>query len=278
MSSSIEVIMVSCNTCEKTARCLALLLKYTDVPFHIWVIDNASTDGSQEMLRTYQHMHPACVTVIENTTNVGYAPAIHQVYVDLHPTSDLCYVNSDVYVGPQWTSRLQRHLMHDPQIAAVAPIGRGIGGRQDLDHQGREWAGNAYSEAVLLAVNATLESVSPCAVTAKTLQGTLLYIRRSAHEEIGGLDPECICGADDADWCLRARLAGWKLVIALDTFVWHDDHSSFRRLEDQGEQWIDCSWAYFNQKWAGRLDHLTWGDLMENATPTDDPVYRYEEF
>ncbi len=278
MENPVTIILISFNTVHKTRQCLDLLIKLTNVPFHIWIVDNASTDGSRNMLREYQQLNPSILSVIENEKNFGYAPAVNQVYPHLDAISDLCYVNSDVYVGPQWIMRLQHHLTHDSQIAAVAPIGRGIGGRQDMISYQLPQSNFAYSEIALAEVNSHLAQITPCAMTTKNLQGTLLYVRRAAHDHIGGLDPGCAYGADDADWCLRARLAGWKLTLALDTFVWHDNHSSFHLLSDLGKSRIDRSWAHFNHKWTGHFEGMTWTDLMENQVPTARPFYQHEEF
>ncbi|PWI57461.1 glycosyltransferase family 2 protein [Sulfoacidibacillus thermotolerans] len=278
MNDFVNLIVVSYNTQKQTRQCLENLLRFTEVPHHIWVIDNGSTDGSKEMLHTLQQQTNAHFTLLENEVNKGYSRAVNQVYGNLDRHGDICYVNSDVYVGPEWAVRFQYHLAHDEQIAAVAPIGRGIGGKQDAANYGAFACTNAYDEQSLLAFNRRRSAAVPSAVTTKSLQGTLLYIRRAAHEQIGGLDPGCECGADDADWCLRARLLGWKLIVALDTWVWHDDHRSFLQLPDRGIRVVDRSWRYFNQKWSGKFNNLSWADLMENSLPSDYPFYQYEEF
>ncbi len=276
--TQLAIVVVSFNTRDKTARCIDHLLEYTDLPFHIVVVDNASRDGTRDMLRDYADRFAKDVTVVLNERNVGYAPAVEQGCSHGVATADVCLVNPDLYVGPEWASRLHAHLRREPLAAVVAPLGRGIGGRQDFLLHHPAWCEAAFSRDGLEAVNRRLTGCRPCAVTAKSLQGPMWMMRAEARRQLGGLDPACTTGADDADWCLRARLGGWKLLIALDVFVWHEDHSSFSQLPERGLPSIARSWDYLNQKWKGMFDHLTWEDLMETTVATDLPPFVYEEF
>ncbi len=206
-------------------------------------------------------------------------------YPFLPPGAHIAYVNSDVYVGPNWASRLLSHFSWHDRIGAVAPLGRMIGGRQDvsarLNGQLSDWPviGETYSETDLVAINEYAKRAHPKAESTKSLQGTVLLVNRKLHDEIGGLDPNCILGADDADYSLSARMAGYELLVALDVFVWHDNHSSFNQLSAvEGSTLIDRSWTYFNQKWAGRLPALSWEDLMENHEPTSLPPFAYHDY
>ncbi|RIV17635.1 glycosyltransferase family 2 protein [Alicyclobacillaceae bacterium I2511] len=282
MVKRLDIVVVCVNTRNKTKRCLTHLFRYTDVPFHLWVVDNGSQDGSVAMLEQWASLYPRHLTLLKNPSNLGYTGALQQVYPYLSRNHALAYVNSDVYVGPQWASRLYRHLEWDPKVAAVAPLGRGIGGNQDavlrLPSLRSELADEDAFEHALVQINEALRQAKPMAETAKSLQGTLWLVKAAAHKAIGGLDTGCICGADDADWSLRARLAGWRLLVALDTFVWHDNHSTFDTLPDAGEDWIGRSWAYFNHKWAGYFDNLSWEDLMANHQNTKFPPFIYQTF
>lgn len=274
----LAIVVVSFSTSQKTEQCLRLLLRYTDRPFHIYVVDNASTDESKSMLLNFQEHAKDFCSVYFLEHNVGYTRAIEAVLRNVPSDADLCFINPDVYVGPKWASRLTQMLYQASAIAAVAPIARGIGGAQDIVSYYQSICPIEYSENAVDLVNERLLEEPIRAATAKLLQGTMLLIKRDAWKDIGSFDPGCICAADDADWCLRARLKGYILIVALDTFVWHDNHSSFEKLDDGGSFWINESWAYFNKKWAGQFDHLTWDDLFVNAKTTTHPPYVYEKY
>lgn len=279
MLPKIAVIVVSYNTRDKTARCLAHLLRRTDLPYRIIVVDNGSSDGSGTMLSQLAKRRPDQVRVIERAENCGYAGAVHEAYSHLAPDEDVVYVNSDLYVPQRWATRLSRHFKWDSRIGAVAPLGTAIGGKQDIAARFGSMPSLSGSPVDSLnTVNALLRNVSQQAETVKTLQGTLLWVRREAHDDVGGLDPLCQLGADDADYSLRLRMNGWKLVVTLDTFVWHDGHASFANLSDGGAKWTRESWDYFNHKWEGQFGEMSWSDLFENEIETQWPPFRRESF
>ena len=154
MSSFLHVIVVSFNTCSKTLQCLRLILRYTDLPFHLWVVDNASTDGSVDMLLELAAQHQTRLTLTLLSENVGYTRAIASVYSNLPPHGHVCLINSDVYVGPGYANKLYKHLERHPDIAAVAPLGSGIGGWQDiLKYHSPPTPADEFDEAKLVQVN-----------------------------------------------------------------------------------------------------------------------------
>lgn len=278
MDEGLHILLVSFNTRQKTETSVQCLLRHTDLPFHLWIADNASVDGSTDMLASYAKRHPDRITLLALPQNIGYSRAIGRLYPLLPGQGDVCYINSDVYVGPSWATQLRQHLYTCLGAAAVGPIGRGIGGWQDVGQYLPGACPGHYEESVVTSMTQSLQDGVPKAITAKCLQGTIWMVKRNALQDIGGLDEGCLCGADDADWSLRARIRGWRLLVALDTFVWHDDHSSYAYLDDQGASWIEQSWDYFNRKWAGQFDHLSWSELMETKTPLSFPFYEYEAY
>lgn len=278
MTRRLSIVVVSYNTCAKTYRCLCHLLCYTDIPFHIWVIDNGSVDKSVNMLKKIYEAHSECLTVLRSDQNLGYSGALQLVYPYIPSSDDIAYVNSDVYVWKQWASNLQKHILRHPQVAAVGPLGRGIGGRQDYVIRYGPLPNRCSVNDVLQSVNEQLLQENFVSETTKMLLGTLLVVNRDAHQALGGLDPGCSYGGDDVDFCLRARLSHWELLIALDTFVWHDNHSSFQKLGNQAQNRIEQSWSYLNQKWVGQLDGISWDDLMVNQTSSIKPYFVYKQY
>lgn len=273
MDRRLGIVVVSYNTRDKTARCLSSLLRNTDLQSRVVIVDNASTDGSADMLRRICERSGGRVALETMPQNVGYAPAALIGSRQIEPGWDVVYVNSDLVVPKRWATRLARHFDWDDRIGAVAPLGSGIGGWQDCALRFGELPRGRTAYEVMDRINASLLLSKVKAETVKSLQGTLLWVDARAHEEVGGLDPMCELGADDADYSLRLRIEGWKLVVALDTCVWHDGHSSFAQLRDGGNDWINRSWDYFNQKWSGRLGDASWSALFEDREPSGWPPY-----
>lgn len=107
----VSVIVVSFNTCEKLRRCLTAL----GAEHQVIVVDNASADGSPEMVQTeFPH-----VKVIANAENGGFGAANNQGLAVA--TGELVLLlNSDAYVAPDTVSRLAE-VFADPSVVAAGP-------------------------------------------------------------------------------------------------------------------------------------------------------------
>lgn len=106
---SISVIVVSFNTKEKLARCLAAIESGNEVI----VVDNGSTDGSVELvLEQFPHVH-----LVQNPENRGFGAANNQG--TQIATGDLwLYLNSDAYADPGAITALAR-AFDDPNVVAA---------------------------------------------------------------------------------------------------------------------------------------------------------------
>ncbi|GDY33551.1 glycosyltransferase [Gandjariella thermophila] len=114
----VSVLIVNWNTREATRRCLdSLPGAVTDgLGYQVIVVDNASRDGSADVLATYRD-----IVWIRNDTNVGFAAAVNQAY--RHATGELILLlNSDICLGPGALTALVRFLRQRPDAAGVAPL------------------------------------------------------------------------------------------------------------------------------------------------------------
>ena len=107
---SLSIIIVSWNTRQLLAACLNSVYAHPpDCHFDVWVVDNASTDGSQEMLRENFRQ----VRLIENNHNPGFAAANNQAFslIDSHY---VLLLNPDTEVKPGALNVLVDYLDKKP--------------------------------------------------------------------------------------------------------------------------------------------------------------------
>jgi GT2 family glycosyltransferase len=131
-SPIVSVIVVSYNTRQLLAECLASVrASHTAGPVELLVVDNASTDGSPEMVRS--EFGDACL--IRNSRNVGFAAANNQALRQAQGRRILL-LNSDTVLQPDALTQLQSAFDHQP--------GLGIAGPRLLNHDGSlqpSWGG-----------------------------------------------------------------------------------------------------------------------------------------
>ncbi|MBI2821052.1 MAG: glycosyltransferase family 2 protein [Acidobacteria bacterium] len=256
----VSIVIVAFNNLVYNRICLESVLANTaGEDFEIVVVDNGSTDGTDEYLRKLRRRH-APVEVISTRCNLGFAPAVNRGLARARGEL-LVLLNNDTLVPPAWLPRLLRHL-EDPAIGMVGPVTNRAGNEAQiaagyhtygqLERFAGEHAGAHDSRAFDIG----------------TLTMFCAAMRRGVYERIGPLDEEFTIGMfEDDDYCLRVRAAGYRVVCAEDVFVHHFGQASLGLLARSGEY--------------GKLFHanrrrfeVKWGVCWKPHAGRSDPTYQ----
>ena len=175
----------------------------------VLVVDNASTDGTRELLsRDYP-----TVQVLALPTNTGFAGGVAAglQHVD---TDVVVLLNNDATVHEGWLPALLAPFA-DPGVAAVTsrlllPDGR-------LQSAGGYLERSGYGHDLTTGGDAPAEVAYGC--------GAALALRMSAVREVGGMDPRYFLYYEDVDLSWRLWLAGYRVVYVPDAAVTHQ-HSA----------------------------------------------------
>jgi GT2 family glycosyltransferase len=170
--------------------------------FETVVVDNGSSDGSIDYLRTrWPH-----VKVIALDANHGFAEPVNRV-IKCAQGDYIALVNNDVELSPGFLAALVETLDTHPQAAAASAKMVAFHDRSVIDGAGDElyWSGTALRRGRGERDNGRWDTpgevFSACA-------GAALY-RRAAFEAVGYFDKDFFAYQEDVDWGFRARLAGW---------------------------------------------------------------------
>jgi len=200
--ASVDVVIPTWRGRDLLAGCLEHLSGQTHPDMQVIVVDNASGDGTAEMVR---ERFPA-VRVIEMPDNVGFGRAVNAGVRAGHGEF-VVLLNNDVEVEPQFVAAIVAPLADDG-IAMVAGLTL-IPGSGLVDAFGIE------VDPTLAAYN-RLRGRDPGnrpGVLAGPSGGAAAY-RRSAWDEAGGLDETLFAYGEDLDLALRMRAAGWRVADA----------------------------------------------------------------
>lgn len=223
----ISVIIVSWNARRHLENCLNSLRAHGGpLVREVIVVDNASTDGSAEMV---ERLFPE-VRLIRAAENLGFARA-NNLGLRQATGSLLALINSDVVVHPHCFERLARVMETQPDAAMVGPKVLGGDGKIQFTCAVVPTFWNLFCRA--LALDRMLgrwpwfsglemrhwdyERAGEVGV----LSGCFWLVRRAAVEQVGGLDERFFFYAEDVDWCKRFRDAGWKVVYCPTASVTH---------------------------------------------------------
>lgn len=216
-ADGIAAIVVSHFSEETIGACLARLLEGEGVT-QVRVIDNASTDGTMEIVQRYASSDPR-VRFVANPDNPGFAVACNQGAAD----SDapwLAFVNPDLMVEPDTLMRLR---------AAAESIGPALVGAELVGEDGRPDPAARRRDpdfAAMLASKAARELAVPRDI-AQPLQevdavsGALMVLPRALFRLVGGFDEDYRLHAEDLDLCRRIRAFGGRVAIANEVRVLH---------------------------------------------------------
>ncbi|MER7167437.1 glycosyltransferase family 2 protein [Micromonospora sp. NPDC000207] len=115
---TLSILLTSWNTREQTRLCLESLAETVDpdLDYEVVAVDNASRDGSAEMLADWPR-----VQLIRNDRNRGFAAAVNQAYRRSRGELVLL-LNSDIHFHPGALSRMLGFLRDNPDAAGVSPL------------------------------------------------------------------------------------------------------------------------------------------------------------
>jgi len=118
MNPSVEISILVYNQWASSRRAFNSLIRGTKYENHsITVLDNASTDGTHDNLKSFDFK------VITKEKNIGFGPG-HNEVMKASTADYLCLVNNDIEVSPGWLDEMVRVAEFDPAIGIVAPINR----------------------------------------------------------------------------------------------------------------------------------------------------------
>ncbi len=212
-----SVIIVNRNTKYLLYQCLCSVEKgLSDLPAEIWVVDNASTDGSLDMLR----LHFPTVHLIANSVNIGYTKANNQA-IRQAKGQYLLLLNTDIILEEGTFQTLLDFFRTHPDAGAVGPKILQPNGRFSVDsRRDLPSAWNIFTKITGLYKfrpgsrfwgSYHLTYLSPEETTAvPVLLGAFMCIPRKVLEEVGDLDERFFMYAEDIDICYRISKAGYK--------------------------------------------------------------------
>jgi len=182
------------------------------------VVDNASTDGTPTAIR---QQFPE-VVLIENDCNLGFAKA-NNIGIAVAQGEYVCLVNSDVVVDPECLQRMTQYMSTHINIGMLGPKMRAPDGGIGYSVMRLPTIWNTFCCAMgLHSVFPQVARLSGYMATefpytntedVEVLTGWFWMVRRSALNQVGGLDERFFMYGEDIDWCHRFHKAGWRVVF-----------------------------------------------------------------
>ena len=249
MSSSlppVTLIVLNWNGRYLLQPCLSALTQLDYPDYNIVLADNASTDDSVTFVET----HFPEIKIIQNPTNGGFAYGNNAALRRLETPFGVL-VNPDVIVPPNWLRNLISPMLENVQI--------GVAGCKLLypDGQHIQHAGGIVTHPLGLAQHDGSREADRGQFDVQRevdyVIGGAVALRRTMLEQIGLLDEGFFLYFEDADLCIRARRAGFRVLYVPQATAVHDESA----LGGQGgfaywQRYHASRWRYLLKHFAGR--------------------------
>lgn len=267
---AVSVVTVNFNAGEALLACVRSVLS-SSVAAHVYVVDNASTDGSIQRLMA-ECAGDERVIVHQNAANVGFARATNQALRQIESDSILL-LNPDCEVEPCTLATMSEVMKSHPEVGMAGCLvlnsdgteqegcrrmiptpGRAFArafGFERMAQRVRTWLGHPGRSGVVL----TGEPLPAQPAGVEAISGAFMFVRRDAMASVGLLDEGFFLHCEDLDWCVRFRAAGHVvLFVPSARTVHHKGRCS--RTNPLAVQWhlhrgmVRFHWKHFRHRYS----------------------------
>ena len=222
---SVSVIIVSYSVRDLLRRCLESVRTQQGVTVETWVVDNASPDGSADMVASE---FPEA-RLIRNAENVGFARANNQALRQAMGEI-LLLLNPDTELSPRALAVLPEVFARHPRAGAVGLALRNLDGSPQPSCHAFPGVWNQALESLgLRGPSLALGIGTPMAAPVPRggegevdwVSGACMAISRAARNRVGGLEESLFLYGEEMDWSWRARAVGFTTVYSNAATVMH---------------------------------------------------------
>ncbi len=251
MKVDLSVIILSYNTKRLTEECLSSLLnslsKIKGLKIEIIVVDNGSTDGSDEMLKNFKFKNSIQFKLIINKTNAGYPKGNNQA-LKLAQGKYVLFLNSDVLIDNVNFSNIINYLDKNQNIGVLTV--KVLLSNKTIDpasHRGFPtiWNSICYFSGLeelfrnILRLNKIFGGYHLVHLNLQKIHeidsptGAFYLTRKKILEKLGGFDEDFFMYGEDLDLSYRIKKLGYMIVYYPLYQVIHLKHASGLDKKDE---------------------------------------------
>ncbi len=246
----ISVVIVSYNSCGVVGTCIDSVIDIDDAKKEVFVVDNASTDGSTGYI---SKKYPS-VNLIANEKNMGFAAAVN-LALESCKGGYLFLLHPDAEFLPSSFRPLISFMDARPHVGLAGlkifnPDGTG------QESFSSEYPGQKYAKGELLGLNGSLAWVLSAG----------MVVRADVMRQVGGFDEDFFIHGGDWDLCLRVRKAGYGIGLIEAATLVHIGGQGERQVltADSWKRRLVAEYAFYGKHYRPEtVEKITRSYLME---------------
>ncbi len=258
MTPVVSICILTYQARDYLRQCLQSLAENTALEYEVIIVDNGSQDRVAEMV---EQEFPG-VRLIQNQSNEGFTKPMNQA-MRAGTGRYLCQLNPDTLILPGAIDRLVDFMDTHPEVGICGPkvLNRDLTLQKPCRRgESRPWAVISYFTGLArlfpksplfgqyLMSYLDEDQIHPVA----GVSGSCMLIRKEVVEQIGYLDELFFAYQEDADYCLRARQAGWEVYYMPEAQIIHYGGMGGSRVEPYRSifEWHRSYYLFYKKHYA----------------------------
>jgi GT2 family glycosyltransferase len=221
VKEKVAIVLLSYNSREYLERFLPFVLK-TDYPdYRLIIVDNASTDDTQDFLqKEYPDIDILSIDVNRGFTN-GFVESLACINAEYY-----ALLTSDVEVSPSWLTPLVEAMEADEKLGACQPKIKSYKDRDMFEYAGAcggymDKFGYMFCRGRIFDTVEKDEGQYDEPVDVFWASGAVFLVRSSAYHQVGGFDNDLFAHMEEIDLCWKMRRAGYGIKAIPASEVFH---------------------------------------------------------
>ena len=240
-----DVIVLTWNQLDTIKKFVDSFLANTFLPSRLIIIDNGSNDNTPDYLKSLESTETIEIEVILNKDNKGFVGGMNQG-ICVSDAPYVCLANNDLIFTPGWLKEIKSVFDKYEKVGVLNPNSNSLG---CFPAQGVSL--EELAESLREKHKAEFIEMPFCI-------GFCMVIKREVILKAGALSTEFYpMFFEDTDYSMKARSAGFFIGMAKSSYVWHDEHKSFKQWPKKKEMTFVKSRSIFEKKW-GRILRIAW--------------------
>ncbi|MBI4053293.1 MAG: glycosyltransferase family 2 protein [Candidatus Diapherotrites archaeon] len=230
----VTAVILLYNSRNHVMNCIESFRNLDYKNFQIIVVDNYSVDGSLDVVR---QKYPS-IRTIKNEKNLGYAAGNNIGIMEALKDKKTKYVyitNPDILQERGTLGKLVRRAEQEKDCGIIGPV------IYESASGGVEFAGATIDNAT--GKITFLHQKPKKALESLYAMGCAMLVNRKVFEKIGLFDPDYFCYWEETDFCMRAKKAGFRVLVTPETTIIHKGIE-----EKEKDLWHNLEKNYFLSK------------------------------
>ena len=261
---SCDIVIPVWNKKELTERCINSIVQHTTYPYRVVAVDNGSEEPTKAYLKGLRERKDFQFQLIRNEKNLGNTAAGNQG-MRASNSKYVLILDNDTVVTDGWLSELVRIAESDPKIGIASPTSNSFGAYKKKGQTHNEYAAELLSPKGGKYIETTAAG------------GFAFMIKREVIEKIGMWDERFSPGYfEDTEYSLRAIKNGYICAIAEGSYIFHDEHRSFKKSKETEALIARNREIFF--KMYGRMERIVYiltGESVDRYDKIEPDTYRF---